>query len=275
MKYTKENTVENNSFSDPSKKYSLSVDEQITATNNVLGKNGKYARELEGMRNVDLDPVASEMFKNALVKLEYVNVATNKEFKIEKDSIDNEIAGMKSGDNKEWDISYKDGNGNNIQSIIGVEKDGGENKYYFVDSATGNKMETNEDKFNEKLNTSVRNRVKDEHGIGNELYSMTAADGTKFVITEKEVDKAAQENVQGGFKGINMYVVKPDGEKTQMTKQDVSQMVQDNGISVSDVARGTTQKIDLQKALQEAEKRAKEFMHNREEEMGLSTSTQA
>lgn len=276
-KYTQSNTVGSgiNNLGDTSKKYSLSVDEMIAAKNRVLGSKGTYNKELEGVRNGDLNPVASDMFKGALEQLAYINEATKKEYNIEKGAIDKEISGLGSGESREWDISYKDVDGNSVQSKIGVEKDGNKNKFYFVDPDTGTKEYTSRKDFNERLNTSVRNRVKDEHGIGSELYTLSASDGTKFVITDAKDDSKAQKDFKNGFKDINMYVVKPDGERTQMTKQDVSAMVQENGITRSEVARGITDNLDVENIAKNVAKAVQKLKQDIESNIGLTTSTRA
>lgn len=276
-KYTKRNTTGSqvNNLSDNTKKYSLSPAEIIASKNRALGLNGKYSQERDEFTNGRLDSVTKGMFKKTLEQLEYINQATAKEFKKEKKSINSDIKNMNVGDKKEWDISYRDVNGNNVQSTIGVEKCGKKNKYYFIDNETGNKEYTSRNDFDQRLNTSIRNKVKDEHGIGSSLYTLTADDGTKFTITDARDDNAKHNSFKDGFKDINMYVEKPDGTKKQMTKKDVDEMVKQNGITNSDVQRGRTHKMDIGKAAKNVGKALKRGFEELENNMGNSTSTRA
>ena len=270
-----------NRINDGNKRFSLSPDEIINSLNQSK-KN--YEGELNKF-NGQLDEVTEHLFSKAYEQLEYINSATKKEYDRERSYIEQDTATLNNGDSKTYDISYTDVHGQEISEKIGVEKGYPNDKYFYLDESNphGPQREyISESDFNNRLSTSVRNKVKAEYGIGEELYTLTADDGSKLVITDARDDSSKANSFKDGFKDINMYHIAPDGTKTQMTKDDVQALVQGNGVSKDDVDKGRTHKLSLSEMAKDIGSKAKtaarsfNSLENKlEGYLGLNTQTRA
>lgn len=233
-----------NKMDDNTKRFSLSPKE---IANSFSRANNNYEEELNKFGG-QLDEVTEHLFSKAYEQLEYINTATKNEYDRERNYIDQDTATLANGDSKTYDISYTDVHGQEISEKIGVEKGYPNDKYFYLDESNphGPQREyISESDFNDRLSTSIRNKVKAEHGIGEELYTLTADDGSKLVITDARDDSAKANSFKDGFKDINMYHIAPDGTKTQMTKDDVQALIQGNGVTKGDIDKGKTHKLSL------------------------------
>lgn len=267
-------------FDDKTKKFSLSPSEMIIAQKEAIYK---YQNGLDRSGIKELDPVTEKMFTRAFDTLEEINIATRNEYEAERTNIDRDIEAMQVGEEKTWDNSYKTFEGQEITDTIGIEKGkNGNNNYFYLDESNPRvgpqKVYITENEFNARLSDSVRNRVKAEQGIGKELYTLTADDGNKFIITDARDDDEKSNSFNDGFKEINMYHVAPDGSITQMKKEDVQALIEANGVTAKDIDKGKTSVLTLEniiKAFEKSKETRRDVKRFFEENMGNSTTTRA
>lgn len=297
--------------------YGLSPKEIVEAKKNIEDRfHGTYYQNVENMiPNGKMDKVSQELFIKGLTQLEIINMATAKETQEELKAIEDFKDKLPSNSAHDYKrLTYKDINGNPQVLQVGVEKyyvttkkreispDTHEErivtetkpayKYYEkkFDARTNDYTDVkyiSESEFNEKIGTYCRCNVKNEQGIGEEMFSLNADDGTRFIITDARDDtyvdpmtgKSAN-SFEDGFKEINMYRVTPDGQKIQMTKNDVVEMVKQNGINIKDInsrnthGKGLGFSGKMEQAGQKAGEITKKVIKN-SLGMDLTTSTRA
>lgn len=249
---------------------SLSPKELVEAKKRILDQQGDYFKEVKKLFNdIKLDEVSQELFRKSLVQLEIINKATEKKYSKTLNLVDQNAKTLKVGESKTWDFDYKDVNGNKKHLWLGIEQ-----KEKIISSANLN-IDTHEEKINtitkpylkyykmeydpktqsftkkdyiskkhfeELISEYSRCNTKNEFGIGEELYTMTASDGSRFVITDSRDDSfidpltgKSANSFKDGFENLNMYKITPDGQNIQMTAKDVTDMVEQNGITMGDI----------------------------------------
>ena len=256
MKYRDFDSSEINQMDDSRYSYSLNMQEKIEAKQAAINR---YHNDLQQMfpGQEKLDKVTESLFTQGLLQLESINQATANRTNANLEAMYEDQQNMNNGDSKTWDCSYNDVDGNHQNLYLGYEKQSvgvnGQEKdvfrYYEMEinpkTQQWDKFYISENEFEEKLSFSNRNKVKEEQGIGRELYSLTAKDGSKFFITDAKDDSRDANSFDDGFTDINMYHQAKDKQITQMTKDDVKNMVQENGITIAEVEAKRTNKPTL------------------------------
>ena len=242
------------------KKYTTKNTEQGKINYFELGPKDMVSAHINGRKHFQsefnkisdinkLDKVTQKMMIRAYDQLEVINEASRQRYEERKEQFEDEIKSMKKGENKTWDNSYTNYEGQETRDTIGVEKNiDGQTKYYYIEDNPKHgpqKIYISEDKFYERISDTTRNEVKAEQGLGREMYTLTADDGSKFIITDSRDDDEKANSFNDGCKDINMYHVAPDGSVTQMNKEDVKAMITANGITEQDMTKGKTNKLSI------------------------------
>ncbi len=281
VKYNKKNTTYNaiESFDDKTKRFSISPKELANAYKKA---QEKVEDGLDRSSIKKMDKTTEKMFAIALGRLESVNIATKNEYNRRRADIDRDIRKMHIGEDRTWNNNYTTFEGQEITDTIGIEKGRNGNNYYYLDESNPmvgpQKVYITENQFNARISDAIRNEVKAEHGIGKELFTLTADDGNKFIITDARDDDARNNSFKDGFKDINMYHVAPDGSITQMKQEDVQALIEANGVTPKDIDKGKTSSLTLENIenvlyrTKDMRRGAKQFL---EENMSNTTSTRA
>lgn len=216
--------------------YSLSPAERIEVAKKVKEQveNGQDFQNLK-------DENTRYMLMKAYTQLEIVNKATSKAYNEYRTQLDQDISKMANGEIKNINLEYKDRNGNQVKDIVGVGKDRDGNVYYYEEKYRRDGMpivkNIDEDDFGSRVSACIRNNIKDEQGIGQNLYEMTDDEGNKLVITDARDDTSKQNSFRDGLRDVNVYRVSADGNKEQMTQKDLTAVIQASGINKESINR--------------------------------------
>lgn len=216
--------------------YSLSPAERIEVAKKVKEQveNGQDFQNLK-------DENTRYMLMKAYTQLEIVNKAISKAYNEYRTQLDQDISQMANGEIKNIYLEYNDRNGNQVKDTVGVGKDKDGNVYYYEEKYRRDGMpivkKIEEDDFGSRVSACIRNNIKDEQGIGQNLYEMTDDEGNKLVITDERDDTSKQNSFRDGLRGVNVYRVSADGNKEQMTQKDLTAVIQASGINKEGINR--------------------------------------
>ncbi len=195
------------------------------------------------------DEATKLMIMTAINKLEDVNELADKKFRKWVYTLEEEGKSLAEGDSAIFEFKYTDGKGNDVTDNIGIMKKHGQICYFheancgphgqpekIFDTPSNILYGTN---GNGRLAKAMRWQAKNELGIGEELYSITDANMHKIIITDPRDEVSKDGNIkrsfEKGFTDINIYKISPEEGKKLINKEELINIINENGVSVRDV----------------------------------------
>lgn len=208
------------------------------AKREALKESQKMLSDIAGRGSDDPGKVtgtAKAMIEEALTQYAYIYSATAKVVASEREELEREKKSLPEGQEKSWNYSYTDAHGNEIEQELGIEKDSKGNILYFKEPE---KPEEGEERtyisatvFMDCISRAVRNRIKEERGLSEALYTIEDREGNKIMITDARDDDEKENSFSDGFAQINIYRIGADGTREQLTGSDLSMYVRELGLS--------------------------------------------
>lgn len=177
---------------------------------------------------------AKAMFEEALTQYSYIYSATAKVVASERNELEREKKALQEGQEKSWNYSYTDAHGNEIEQELGIKKDSKGNILYFKEPENpeeGQRTYISETAFMSSVSCAVRNKIKEERGLTEALYTIEDREGNRIMITDARDDNEKENSFNDGFAQINIYRIGKDGTKEQLTGSDLSMYVKELGLS--------------------------------------------
>lgn len=173
------------------------------------------------------DETTRSMFMTAYSKQYECQQEINKEYK----ETNHDIHKMRDG---EWkSVRLQD-------DTINIHKNNGE--YHYFD----NKQEISKEEFENKLKADITAQKEEKFGIQENLYELQAGNGSKIVAVDAQKDKDAN-NITSqvdSFNTMNFYREDPAGRRTQITGNEVEEILKKNGVTKDDIRNGRTKNLE-------------------------------
>ena len=173
------------------------------------------------------DETTRSMFMTAYSKQYECQQEINKEYK----ETNHDINKMRDG---EWkSVRLQD-------DTINIHKNNGEYHYFY------NKQEISKEEFENKLKADITAQKEEKFGIQENLYELQAGNGSKIVAVDAQKDKDAN-NITSqvdSFNTMNFYREDPAGRRTQITGNEVEEIIKKNGVTKDDIRNGRTKNLE-------------------------------